>query len=200
MNILIPINSKYLIYRYSISNDFLFQIKNNVLPSLINRLSSDERIKQINIMSDLDFSKIVSYSSKVRFFEHDTGTSDDFYKVVTEFIRISEYSDEILIVYNPLFPFISVDKIYYGYKSVKNKSCNSSIGAYSNAKKLEDIYLASKYDHGIFSVIRPSDFLKVGTRLLQPVEVVNLNAINLVSLRNSDDYNLFELIVNSGLM
>jgi hypothetical protein len=200
MNILIPLNSEYLINRYSISNDLLFQIKINVLPSLINRLSSDARIKKINIMSDLDFLKLGSHSSKVRFFKHNTGISAEFYKVVSDYIRISEYSEEILIIYNPLFPFISVDKLYSGYESLKNKSCNSSIGAYSNDEKLDDIYLASKYDHGIFSIIRPSDFLKAGSRLLGPINVVNLNAINLVSLRSSNDYDLFELIVNSGIM
>jgi len=200
MNILIPLNSKYLINRYSMGVNVVNQIINIVLPNLINRLSSDSRVHEIHIMSDLDFYKTSSPGSKIKYLKHDTGLSTESSKIISEFIKISNYSKEILIIYNPLFPFISVDKLYFGYESVKNKSCKSSIGAYSNEEMLEDLYLASKYDHGIFSIIRPSDFLKAGSRLLQPINVVNLDAINLVSLRSSNDYDLFELIVNSGMM
>lgn len=200
MNILIPLNSKYLINRYSMSDKIISQIKNIVLPNLVNRLSSDGRVLEINLMSDLNLDKSFSPNSKVRNYNHDTGLSTGPSKIISEFINLSSYSKDILIVYNPLFPFISIDKINLGYESLKNKSCKSSIGAYSDVEIIEDLYLASRYDYGIFSIIRTSDFITAGSRLLQPIKIIKLDAVDLVSLRSSNDYDLFELIVNSGMI
>ena len=200
MNILIPLNSEYLINRYSMSRDFVFQIVNSIMPNLVDRLSSDGRVAKIDIMSNLDLGWLRSSSSKITVYKHDTGLSNQFYKIVSEYIHISNYDKEILVVYNPLFPFITVDKIYNGYSAIVDNLCNSAIGSYSNHHRLDNTDLASQYDYGILSIVRLRDFLRVKSRLCEPINFVNLDAINLVSLRNSSDHDLFELIVNSGVL
>ena len=182
------------------SHDFVFQIVNRVMPNLVDRLSSDGRVAKIDIMSNLELEWLRSSSSKISVYKHDTGLSNQFYKIVSEYIHISNYDKEILVIYNPLFPFISVDKLFFGYSSIADNSCNSAIGTYSNYDKLEDANLASKYDYGILSIIRLRDFFESKSRLCEPINFVNLEAINLVSLRNSSDHDLFELIVNSGIL
>ena len=49
-------------------------------------------------------------------------------------------------------------------------------------------------------MINKSEFMLKKNRLISPVDAVGLSALELVSLRVKDDYELYGLIVNSGLI
>lgn len=60
--------------------------------------------------------------------------------------------------------------------------------------------MAKISDRGIFAVINKMKFLQEGSRLISPLDTVGLSALELVSLRSEEDYELYGLIVNSGLV
>ena len=200
MNILVPINSKYLVERYNMSDSLISRIENEVVSNTVNRLAADSRVANIRIMTDLEFRNFEAHGEKVRFIKYDTGLTHDFVKIISGFMSLEGDMSDILVVYNPLFPFVSVDKISTGYRSMKEGLCGSAIGSYFNVMGLNDRTQASHYDNGIFSVISCSKTLDSGTRLNTPVDVIGLNAIDLVSLRSQDDADLFDLISNSGML
>ena len=60
--------------------------------------------------------------------------------------------------------------------------------------------MAKRYDPGIISVINKSEFIRKGARLIPPADTVSLSALELVSLRSEEDFELYSLIVNAGLI
>ena len=55
------------------------------------------------------------------------------------------------------------------------------------------------FDIGIFSVFRVSNFKKNKQRIHKPVSAVGLKALELISLRQAEDYELCGLVINAGL-
>ena len=95
---------------------------------------------------------------------------------------------------------MSIKKIKLIYDRVKDGYANSGLGTYYDSIGLTDLNNVKNIDRGIFSVINKSEFILKKTRLISPVDAVGLSALELVSLRVKDDYDLYGLIVNSGLV
>ena len=55
-------------------------------------------------------------------------------------------------------------------------------------------------DWGIFNVVNKDAFLQSNSRLTYPTYLVKLSALELISLRGYDDIDLYDLIVNSGML
>ena len=95
---------------------------------------------------------------------------------------------------------MSNEKIDFLYKRVRGGLANSAIGSYSSEKALQKQELHAVNDPGIISVIDVKEFVKTGVRLVAPADTLRLSALDLVSLRSEEDYELYDLIVNSGLV
>ena len=171
----------------------------DVLPMLIERLSMDSRIDKIEIFSDSDFRLNLGLSSKVKFMRSNTEKIVRAEDVILNYIEMTECTQETIVFYNPLFPFVSIEKIDFLFQRVMNGHANSGIGSYSDSQGLCDGSIAKIRDPGIFTVINKTEFLRQGSRLILPADTVSLSALELVSLRFVEDYELYGLIVNAGL-
>lgn len=172
----------------------------DVLPLLIDRLSMDSRIDGIDILSDSDFGLDLALSSKINIIHSNTETMTKAEDVILSYIQATQCAHDVIVIYNPLFPFISIEKIDYLFQRVSSGHANSGIGSYFDAVGLSDLNVLGSNDPGIFSVINKAEFLRQGLRLIPPADTLSLSALELVSLRLKEDYELYGLIVNAGLI
>jgi hypothetical protein len=199
MKITIFLNKKYLTSTYLISDELLDRFTTEVLPKLLNRLSMDSRVISIDIFTNDSLEKNLGFSSKVHLNSFDSSGISTYGELISVCIG-NKKEEDIMIVINPMFPFLSLEKINLAYQKVLNNQCNSAIGI--------DKYYATKinsqnieaFDAGIFSIFKISDFKKSNHRLHPPVFGIELSALELISLRGKEDYELYGLVVNSGLM
>jgi hypothetical protein len=171
-----------------------------VLPMLVERLSMDSRVDGIEIFSDIDFSSELGLSSKIKIIRSNTEEMTRAEDVILNYITTTQCKQEAIVIYNPLFPFVSIKKIDFLFQRVNSGFANSGIGSYFDAQGLCDENMAKSSDRGIFSVINKTEFLRQGSRLISPADTVSLSALELVSLRSEEDYELYGLIVNAGLI
>jgi len=178
----------------------LTRLTRDVFPMLLERLSMDWRVDGIEIFSDIDFSSEIGLSSKIIIIKSDTGKMTRAEDVILNYITETQCKQETIVIYNPLFPFISIDKIDLLFQRVGNGFANSGIGSYFDAQGVLDVNMAKYSDRGIFAVINKAEFLRKNARLIAPADIISLSALELVSLRHEQDYELYGLIVNSGLI
>lgn len=195
-----PFNSKFLKQKYKKHDLDIKKLVVEVLPGLVERLSMDSRVDRIDIFSDLSFSQILGLSSKIRIIRSNTEQITVAERVIFSYIEATKCEEKTLVIYNPLFPFVSNEKIDFLYKRVRGGEVNSAIGSYSSEKALQKQELHAVNDPGIISVIDVKEFVKTGVRLVAPADTLSLSALELVSLRSEEDYELYDLIVNSGLV
>jgi hypothetical protein len=200
MIITLPFNSRYLKNQYNMQNADLKRLTREVLPALVERLSMDSRVDGIEIFSDVDFSSAFGLSSKIKIIKSNTEEMTKAEEVIKNYITTTQCKQEIIVIYNPLFPFVLIKKIYFLYRRVSSGCANSGMGSYFDNQGLSNKHIAVSADRGIFFIINKSEFLQRGTRLISPVDTVKLSALELVSLRSNEDYELYGLIINSGLM
>ena len=200
MIITLPFNSKYLKNQYKMQDSDISRLTRDVLPMLVERLSMDSHIDGIEIFSDIDFSSELGLSSKIKIIKSNTEEMTVAEDVIVNYITTTQCKQETIVIYNPLFPFVSIKKIDFLFQRVSSGFANSGIGSYFDAQGLCDANMAKSSDRGIFSVINKVEFLRQGTRLISPADTVSLSALELVSLRSEEDYELYGLIVNSGLI
>ncbi len=170
-----------------------------VIPTLAGRLSMDYRVSGVEIFSDLDFISNIGLSSKIKYIKSNTESATRAEDVIEKYIAMTAEAQETVVFYNPLFPFVSINKIDYLFKRVSGGHANSGLGTYFDSQGLEDISLVKEADKGIFVVIDKSEFLRQGSRIMAPLDTISLSALELVSLRSEEDYELYGLISNSGL-
>ena len=171
-----------------------------VLPLLVERLSMDSRIEGIEIFSDTNFDAVLGLSSKIKIIKSNTDEMTVAENVIVSYINSTQCKQETLVIYNPLFPFVSIKKMDILFQRVSNGFANSGIGSYFDDQGLSDENITKRYDPGIISVINKKEFVRQGIRLLAPADTVSLSALELVSLRYEEDYELYGLIVNAGLV
>lgn len=198
MKIKIFTNKNYLASRYEMSEEEIIRFNYEVLPNLMNRLAMDSRVELVEIYTNELEGTNIGFSSKIN--RYIVGT--DNIKSYAELIDLSAAAkkNEIVVVYNPLFPFLSLDKIYAAYKQVVDGKFESAFGVdnyYTEAINDQNVELM---DVGIFSIFKIDNFKNTRRRVQQPAKPVKLSAIELISLRQKDDYELYGLVVNSGLM
>jgi len=194
------INKNYLEKKYNMNFDLLNKFITEVLPNLLNRLSMDSRVFSIEIYTNDSLDKNIGFGSKVKIIKIESTNIQLYSELIDLSIESNDNKKDIIIIYNPMFPFLSLDKIYQSYEKILNKEFASSLGVdgyYSNAITNSNVEI---FDAGIFSIFKISDYNKSKNRVNQPVQSVNLNALELISLREKDDYELYGLVVNSGLM
>jgi hypothetical protein len=200
MIITIPFNSIYLKKKYKMKDKDIKRLTKEALPKLVERLSMDSRIEGIEIFSNMDLSLELGLSSKLKIIKSNTENLNKAEDVILNYISKSQSNHEIIVIYNPLFPFISIRKIEILFQRVGNGFANSGIGSYFDAQGLNDQNLTKIGDRGIFAVINKAKFLRERLRLISPLDAVSLSALELVSLRSEEDYELYGLIVNAGLV
>lgn len=198
MYILIPLNSCYLIKKYVFNNDFISFIKNKVIPSMVNRFILDNRVKNIEIISDLNFSNIINRSDKCEIQKVDIGSTFTTNEVTMKLLSLKKSSADIIVQVNPLFPFVSIESLYRAHESLFNDKCTSAMGSYINFSLAENPDIVKQNDIGIFTAYRDSKFRSSLQRASLPCELIRLKAVEMISLRTSDDFKLFELVLNSG--
>lgn len=198
MNIVIPFNSRYLEDRYDIKDDFLKLLLNDVLYSVVERYSADERVESVELVSDLDVSYVSETNNKTTCTQVDIGNLQAANEVAKKIIEVRAVQSEIVVQTNLLYPFVSVDALYRAFLSVKENRTSSAIGSFINRASETDMNKVAVNDLGIFSVYNASRFLELNQRALPPVELIALKASEIISLRSHRDYGLFELIINSG--
>ena len=200
MRLLIPFNSDYLRKRYHLSLNKIDMLISSVMPDLTERLAMDRRIISIDVFSNVDLTQNLCLSTKITQIQSDTDNLITGEEVILRYFELSEpRDDDVCVLYNPMFPFISISKLENAYLSVKENSVSSAAGSFSTSLRSSDESLIRHSDHGIFSVFRESTFKKYNKRLVQPVDLHGLSAIESICLRTQDDYELFGLIKNSGL-
>lgn len=200
MIVVVPFNSKFLKKKYKKQDSDIKKLIGEVVPRLVERLSMDNRIDGIEIFADINFDKLVGLSSKIKIIKSNTEKMTVAEDVIVSYINSTQCKQATLVIYNPLFPFVSIKKMDTLFQRVSNGFVNSAIGSYFDHQSLNDEDMASNYDPGIISVINKAEFLCHGTRLIAPADTVSLSALELVSLRTEEDYELYGLIVNAGLV
>jgi len=196
----VPFNSKFLQTKYKKQDSDIKKLTKEVLPLLIERLSMDSRISRIEIFSDLNFDRVLGLSSKIKIIKSNTEEMTRAEDVITNYIMTTQCKQETIVIYNPLFPFVSIKKMDLLFQRVCNGFANSGVGSYFDAQGLNDENIAIMDDPGIISVINKTEFLRQGVRLISPTDTVSLSALELVSLRSEADYELYGLIINAGLI
>lgn len=198
MHIVIPLNFGYITHKYGVSDSFLDFMRNFVVPDLVDRLSLDGRVDSIEVISDVDLEIEDSGSEKVRFTGYNIQTSLSSNEVAAEIMRVRRGKSPIIVQYNPLFPFVSVDSLWDAHSSVQEQVVQSSVGSFISKDLVEDIAVAMEHDLGIFNVYSQEGFNRERKRQAMPTKIVGLHAVELIGLRNSEDYSLFDLVINSG--
>lgn len=198
MDIIIPFNKNYLRSRYEMSTTFLDRLGSIVIPNLLNRLSMDDRIKSIEVFSDLEPDLLLGISRKICLYPSDTSKLSTAEGVIESCFKRSKIESEISIFYNPLFPFVSVEKIYLGFNFILKGSSSSTIGGFSTQLACQNSNIVEIIDQGIFRILKREDFFANKKKLNFPIDIIGLSAMELISLRSADDLDLFELILNSG--
>lgn len=201
MNILIPYNTHYLRAQYNLDGAILNQLNTDVIPSLVNRLCVDERIVKLDVMTNIDISGKLSPSSKVEILDLDTAKLETRVQVIDSYLQNTKLGDEeFLIVYNPLFPFISISKLQGAHQAVVNGASQTAVGSFINGS-FETRSAAEQYlDIGAFSVHKISTVKSVGHHLSYPLDIFRLSASESVCLRDAQDLELYGLIKNSGFL
>lgn len=200
MIVVVPFNSKFLKKKYKKKDSDIKKLTIEVLPLLVERLSMDSRIDGIEIFSDIDFDLMLGLSSKIKIIKSNTEEMTRAEDVIVNYIMTTQCKQETIVIYNPLFPFVSIKKMDVLFQRVSNGFANSGIGSYFDGQGLSDENIAIRNDPGIISVINKTEFIRQGTRLISPADTVSLSALELVSLRSEEDYELYGLIVNAGLI
>lgn len=198
MYILIPLNSSYLVKKYGFEKDFICFIKNKVIPSMINRFILDKRVKNIEIISDIDFSSVIDKNNKCKIQKMDIGSNLTTNEVTSKLLRLRKNSSDIVLQVNPLFPFISIESLQRAHECLSNGKCISAMGSYINYSSTENLDIITQGDIGILTAYRDSKFKSILKRVSPPCELIRLKAVEMISLRTSDDFKLFELVLNSG--
>ena len=200
MIVVVPFNSKFLKKKYKKQDSDIKKLIGEVLPRLIERLSRDSRIDGIEIFSDINFDAVLGLSSKIKIIKSNTEEMMVAEEVIVSYIMSTQCKQETLVIYNPLFPFVSIEKMDILFQRVNNGLANSGIGSYFDDQGLSDENIATRYDPGIISVVNKTEFVRQGIRLVAPADTISLSALELVSLRSEEDYELYGLIVNAGLV
>lgn len=186
--------------RYNMLNSDIERLTKKVIPLTVERLSMDDRVQNIEIFSDIDFTFNLGLSSKVNIIKSNTDVIHNAPDVIKSYIELTKHNQNILVIYNPLFPFVSIKKIHYLFDRVKKGEANSGIGSYFDAQSINSDAISIVSDRGIFSIVSKEKFLERGIRLIEPIDTVSLSALELVSMRSREDYELYSLIVNAGLV
>ena len=194
------INKNYLQKKYNMSIELLNKFNFEVLPNLLNRLSMDSRVLSIEIYTNDSMDKKIGFGSKVKIIKIDSNDINSYADLIDLKIVNKINVEDVIIIYNPMFPFLSLDKIHLAYTKIVNSEFISSIGVDSYYKDAITSNNAAIFDAGILSIFRLESFKKSKQRVNQPIFNVYLNALELISLREKDDYELYGLVVNSGLM
>ena len=200
MIVVVPFNSKFLKKKYKKQDSDIKKLIGEVLPRLVERLSRDSRIDGIEIFSDINFDTVLGLSSKIKITKSNTEEMMVAEEVIASYIMSTQCKQKTLVIYNPLFPFVSIEKMDILFQRVNNGLANSGIGSYFDDQGLSDENIATRYDPGIISVVNKTEFVRQGIRLVAPADTISLSALELVSLRSEEDYELYGLIVNAGLV
>ena len=198
MNIIIPLNSSYLRDRYGIDGNFLELLKTEVLPNTLDRLSFDDRVNIIEIVTDSEIHNIAESYSKVVLNTIDIGNLQNANDVVRNILKVRLTSSDIIVQLNILYPFVSLDSMNRGHEKVKTGLSSSAIGSFTNSAAETNLELIKTADIGVFSIYKESTFESCYERAPPPVEIIGMKASELVSLRSKVDLNIYELVVNSG--
>ena len=200
MDINLFFNLNYIKKKYKNTDKNIEKYLSDVLPSIVNRISSDSRVNTIRILTQDLNEENIGYGSKVKIIKFDSNNIENYNDLIKKFTNEIEIIDEVVVIYNPLFPFININKIYQAYQNIKNLEFDSSMGIDHFYSDSFDEKSLRKFDKGIFNIFNKNDFKASNERLNGRVFSVNLSALELVSLRETEDYELFSLIINSGFI
>lgn len=198
MKIKIFTNEYYLTSRYEMGDETIRRFNSEVLPNLLNRLAMDSRVDLIELFTNESSDINVGFSSKLK--RNIVNTAN--IKTYAELIDVCAASggEELMIIYNPLFPFLSLDKIYLAHQKVISGEFQSAFGVDKYYTGIINDRNAESMDIGIFSIFKMENFRNTRRRIQLPALPIKLSAVELISLREKDDYELYGLVVNSGLM
>ena len=201
MKILIPFNTKYLKKRYRTDEKRISQIVNMVIPDLLNRLSSDDRVSHISLVSDITLNDSWPLSTKIDYFFEDTSSLESRDEIISRYLSLNDAQfAEVLVVYNPLFPFISVSKLAFSVKNIELGHIDCVIGSFNTKLDESNNKIFSYVDIGAFSAFRVSRFESNEGVDISPFDVISLSASEIICLRGQDDFELYSLIKNSGFI
>ena len=158
MNIIIPLNSSYLRDRYGIDGNFLELLKTEVLPNTLDRLSFDDRVNIIEIVTDSEIHNIADPYSKVVLNTIDIGNLQNANDVVRNILKVRLTSSDIIVQLNILYPFVSLDSMIRGHEKVKTGLSSSAIGSFTNSAAETNLELIKTADIGVFSIYKESTF------------------------------------------
>ena len=200
MDIVLPINFAYLKGRYRQGDELSDFIRDLVVPNLVERFTLDSRVSSVELISDFDFRTVVAGFEKAVVTHHGIDTSFDSDEVAAEIINVRQSKSPVIVQGNPLFPFVSVAALVRAYGAVQSGAVASAVGATVERSSIQDRSLGTEYDLGIFTVYSVASFGSGQHRLTPPFNAVGLAAVELIGLRNADDFDLFNLILNSGFL
>ncbi len=200
MDIVLPINFAYLKERYRQGDELADFIRDLVVPNVVERFSLDSRVSSVELISDFDFTMVVAGFEKAVVTHHGIDTSLDSDEVASEIIRVRQSKSPVIVHGNPLFPFVSVASLASAYDAVQSGAVASAVGATVERSSVQDWSLLPEYDLGIFTVYSVASFGQGRHRLTPPFDAVGLAAVELIGLREADDFDLFNLILNSGFL
>lgn len=198
MHILIPLNLEYIRDRYRMSEFHIAFLLDYVVPEMLNRYCLDSRVETVELLSDFNLKGLESLSDKITATTHVIPSDLDANGVVAHLIDARKTESQIIVQCNPLFPFISINSLHRGYRLVAEGEVLSAVGSITDKLSVHEEVLATEHDLGIFSVYTENTFRSTARRVSPPFSEIGLQAVELIGLRNSNDIDLFNLIVNSG--
>lgn len=198
MKLIVPLNLGYVQDRYSLSGAYLRLLTDYVLPNMLARYALDERVEEVELLTEVDPGNLESISSKILVTKCDIAKDLSANEVAAQIIKVRHSESRIIVQCNPLFPFISINSLHLGYEAVASGRVASAVGSFAQKSSVTDDLLALEHDLGIFSVYDIETFRTTGQRVSPPFSEIGLQAVELIGLRNPKDIDLFNLIVNSG--
>lgn len=197
MEIVIPFNESYLKSRYKMSDEFIDFLSVSVVPAVINRVSMQEKVGSVNLIGRNRISGLASISAKATKLSIHTEQIQTRLEVINHYLRSICSEEDVVIFLNPLFPFVKPSTLLDAYSKVVAGQASLAIGSFSNGILSEQQELDLQ-DLGVFTVLRKSSFIQNYDELPMPACTVKLTAIELISMRDQDDLELYNLIVNTG--
>lgn len=214
MRIFIPYNRQYVIDTYQCGPEHVSYVEDVVLRFLLKRLVKSNYVDHIDIYSKDIKGCEGLHSNKLRFIPSISNESDSSEKILQDYLSITR-SREPLVLYNMMFPFTDIGKVYESFQAVASGDFQSATGVlskgivwngntthagseFSVTPGQDDLH--SSLDVGSFCVLKPDHILKGLRRTTPPVKLVPLCSHELVNMRSEHDKKLYRLIITSGLV
>lgn len=191
-------------------------IENEILPYICEKISKIDLLTETFIYCrESEWVNASINKEKVKFIKRPSSIdlNSSIETILATFFSLNDH-DDVVLVLNPFFPFISKSTIVSMLNSVVISDFESAIGVlkgglFWNGGKPLNFSLdkptvafesqSGQVDLGSVYVFKSPNLKKDQCRISLPVKFFQLSALELLSLRKVEDWDLVQLVLSSGL-